>query len=124
MKDQLQLGDLVESKSGQQWNVANIENEAVECFRYEEDWTREQVTIPLSELVLIETELDINIVETGTAKLKSGGPAWNVLEVNGDIVTCIMPEEFDFLEVEFPLRALEDFDNGFDEEIDRILGIK
>jgi len=99
-------------------------SQKVKCYRYKDDWERQEAEFNTSEVGLIKTLLDINIIETGCAKLTSGGPAWNVLEVFETTAICIMPEEFDFAEVEFPLIALEDFDNGFNDEIDRILGIK
>lgn len=107
MDQNLKPGDLVQSSSDGDWNVESIEYDVVKCFRYDDDWEKHEKEFALSDLQLVEKGNEEIFTKSDLVKLTSGGPSWTVLDTKGNTAVCAMPEEFDFMEVEFPLVALK-----------------
>ena len=110
MDQNLKTGDLVQSSFDGDWNVESVETDVVKCFRYDDDWEKHEKEFAFSDLQLIEKGIEEIFTKSDAVKLTSGGPSWTVLDTKENTAVCAMPEEFDFIEVEFPLAALKAVD--------------
>jgi len=119
MEQNLEAGDLVESSFDGIWNVQKVDKETVNCFRYDDDWERHEKEFKASELKTLYSSPDNIIIENANVRLSSGGPVWTVSQILETTAACKMPQEFDFMEAELPLKSLMNVtDNG--EEPDNI----
>ncbi|SEI37406.1 hypothetical protein SAMN04487995_0122 [Dyadobacter koreensis] len=118
MEQNLEPGDLVESSFDGIWNVQSVESTSVKCFRYDDDWERHEKEFKTEELKTLYNSPDNIIIENGDVRLSSGGPVWTVSTILQTTASCKMPQEFDFMEVELPLKSLMNVTNEEQNNID------